>query len=837
MERYGPDRLGISRSSSTLYEKLCKLPTLYEKLCKLGQGGRDAVDVSKLTFGKGELAALITCLDNSGSPAPPIALQNINATGQSLVLSHHEFHRPLCLTFTHLPTHFNLERSQLPALRITVSDRCTIGCEFNMQGVRLDGNLTLEFGCHPTLGEPTSALAKKTESVASSLNLQSAYIGGDLMLYRCVLGSNPSRASRKLKPLDGDHLHVEGRLIVTMCKMSGMVRLCNAWIGGSVRFKQTELINPGHAAFFADRIEIKADFLMRDKVTVRGQFCMVNATVAGEMDLRGTSFIFGPTAFPEDFQKSIIVCAELKKICWKSTINTHPLASGEALMLYRLSVGGSLRFGKFSTSDTCTLLGIQRVATGCVNLQSANIRGHLAIEGASFEAAERVDQISSEWDYLLPSCLIIDDAKIGGNVRFVNCKVTGVIRFAGAVISGNMLFRCVNVVSTHVAIFGVRSHIHGSLRFEGNQSHRLDIKGIVDLSGCEIGSFVDFSHADITGALACPVPDPKVGAVYGQHVSLVMTEAVIKRRLCLGHDVSGGTTAIEPTHWIDSTFIGCVSLVGIRVEGDLYCTGASFQSIPKPSEESDKDKKDWKRNSKLFRALDLTRAEIKGRLVWQVPKLKSSDHMCKMPKTLIPAGQIHYTQAWVGSLLDDKCCWPVDDTLFIDGFTFRQLDPDTHNISTRDRIEWLGKQPRGKQSFSLQAYDQLALVYRRMGTEEPIKLVGEAKQWAMVNRWTVAATPQAETQNYSHVRRFTKDFLGLFTYIPLTVFISVQRWLKRFEKRKSNEAEKLEEEDNESERARQIEMIQSQLSMLGKQILLWLSGVGYRPARTFIILL
>jgi hypothetical protein len=89
-------------------------------------------------------------------------------------------------------------------------------------------------------------------------------------------------------------------------------------------------------------------------------------------------------------------------------------------------------------------------------------------------------------------------------------------------------------------------------------------------------------------------------------------------------------------------------------------------------------------------------------------------------------GTLNLGGAKVGFLVDDQSSWPGQGALIIEGFEYTAFAGDVP-VTAEGRLKWLRLQPHERR-FVPQTYDQLAIVFRRMGLEADATRVMIAKQ-------------------------------------------------------------------------------------------------------------
>ena len=147
----------------------------------------------------------------------------------------------------------------------------------------------------------------------------------------------------------------------------------------------------------------------------------------------------------------------------------------------------------------------------------------------------------------------------------------------------------------------------------------------------------------------------------------------------------------------DFTATGEVRLRGAQIGVDLYCDGGTFRS---------------KLQGVALNADGMT---VTGGLFMRAAKL---------------FGPVSLTTANIGSLVDDRNCWP-DGSLLLNGFRYGRIADGPTDASTR--IAWLKKQypPHLGDEFKPQPWEQLIKVLREMGHPGEAAEVAIAKQRAL----------------------------------------------------------------------------------------------------------
>ena len=245
----------------------------------------------------------------------------------------------------------------------------------------------------------------------------------------------------------------------------------------------------------------------------------------------------------------------------------------------------------------------------------------------------------------------------------------------------------------------IRAELLRYLILGGSEGCSVDERG-VDLKGAWITSELDLSFSTAFGQttlVSCHFTDA-LKAVQAHFQKLILTNCKLPGILAEGAVISGDL-------FLDGTFQadGKVSLAGARIGSQLNCRGGSFsRDKPKSNDEESK------RNDALF--AQSLQAEA---LIWRGVVVKSGD--------------IDFTAAHCGDLVDDLESWPDDGRLVLNGFTYDRISSPLTDAAKR--LEWLRRGDTWDGVFFPQPYEQLAKVLGEMGYDADRRRVLVAKEW------------------------------------------------------------------------------------------------------------
>jgi hypothetical protein len=318
-----------------------------------------------------------------------------------------------------------------------------------------------------------------------------------------------------------------------------------------------------------------------------------------------------------------------------------------------------------------------------LQVKGARIQGMLDLEGATIPFGLSLQHGA------IPDGLILSNARIGRLA--LDGSYLGPVTGDNMVIEGPMLLEQVRVrgqIQFETMRVGGNLGCTGG-HFENPGGYALDfdgasIKGHVFLDeGFQAKGQVHLIGADIGGQLICR------GGYFENPggIALTFSGASIKGHVFL--DTRFHTKGEDPNTRFHTK--GEVRLIDANL-GGLTCTGGYFENPGGI-------------------ALTFNRATVTGGVF-----LDEGFHA---------KGTMALGYAKVGTLVDDPHSWPAQDALVIEGFEYTAFAGHAP-ATAEERLKWLRLQPHER--FVPQTYDQLAIVFRRMGLEADATRVMIAKQ-------------------------------------------------------------------------------------------------------------
>lgn len=465
---------------------------------------------------------------------------------------------------------------------------------------------------------------------------------------------------------------------------------------------------------------------------------IANADISGVLNLQGCSCT-RPILFQDcEFASGInLNGASLSGVTWKGCnvpgIDADDCQSTASIYFYDGSIG-----------------------RGAFLFRGARIEGSLHFTNADIEGAT---------DLQLEPKLALDmsRATISGSV-FLNgtFRAVGQVRLRGATIGSNLDCRGgAFVYPAREALVADGAEIGGDVHL----SEGFSARGQVNFRGVEIGQrlFLVGALFDDTDPDGCMPEDEPL------RVALDLRSAHIGQSLTLEQ------SSLSPAR--GATFIGGLSIVGARIDGDVSLSGAKIRGCHEATAGRDGKSRDHAavqaRRAQIgggvfldqgFSALgevDFSDADIGGsvrcigasfvsRYSQRRTALKFSDARIAHALVIRPPKRMHAHEygEWlidgdldlrnlkVTTYVDDERAWPRKGDIGLDGFTYDVLNEaaDGQRSSYEMRLRWLRRQRpvHLKKEFRSQPWQQLVSVFRAMGDVTGAKRIASKKEWALL---------------------------------------------------------------------------------------------------------
>jgi hypothetical protein len=183
---------------------------------------------------------------------------------------------------------------------------------------------------------------------------------------------------------------------------------------------------------------------------------------------------------------------------------------------------------------------------------------------------------------------------------------------------------------------------------------------------------------------------------------------------------------------------GGLRLVGARMMGGLFLDGVQIDNPAAVAIQGDNMTVFGRMLcGKGFRATGsvlMPRARVEGELSFEGGHLRGETALSLNNaviddlnlRTAEPAsGQVDLRHARCAVLRDAPATWPAQ--IALDGLVYEAIDSSPAYLAVKDRLRWLTREPEG---FRPQPYEQLAVLYRQLGSDSAARHVLLAKQRA-----------------------------------------------------------------------------------------------------------
>ena len=266
--------------------------------------------------------------------------------------------------------------------------------------------------------------------------------------------------------------------------------------------------------------------------------------------------------------------------------------------------------------------------------------------------------------------------RVEGSVYLIDMKAKGEVSIAGSKIMINLECDNAQLINKEGrAFFGQQLKVGGHVFFRNVQAE----------------GDVNFSNAKIWGNLECD-----------------KSHFINKDARAL----SAEKVNVEGDIYLRNSFRaeGEVNLLNATIGGDLSCIRGHFINKGKNAllaEKLEVGGSVYFTNAEIFGKVSIIDGNIDRFIVWRG---------VTTPKEVIL--DLRYSN--IGTLSDDKSCWPEKGNLLLDGLVYDVFSDNTLT-DFETRIEWLRLQP--KKLFLPQPYEQLASVFRKNGRDKDAKRI------------------------------------------------------------------------------------------------------------------
>ncbi len=338
-----------------------------------------------------------------------------------------------------------------------------------------------------------------------------------------------------------------------------------------------------------------------------------------------------------------------------------------------------------------------------VDLQLAEINGNVEGMGATIRSGAKSRQVDS-------LVLMLESAKVGGNIRLAGIRADGYISLIGATIGGELGIKEGTIKNPHhYALIGDRAKVEGSVFLNGfhaegeihfvgaNIALGLYANQMVIKSSPKDGEAFDFDNSKTGGDV--------------QLTGLSVTDGLMR---LAGAHLGGGLFILGGTIR-DLEASGIFTDKSMLLGGGLYVLGVLTANDAIVSHDLTISNVEF--GGRSLSGLSIERTTVKGIFSWQNIKAKEGTVL-----------QLDLNDASVGSLADDQSSWPKPGQLDLDGFSYDRISGGP--IDAKSRLAWLAlQQPK----FAPEPYNQLAETLRKAGEGAYQVLIGlQNSRWNLV---------------------------------------------------------------------------------------------------------
>jgi hypothetical protein len=329
---------------------------------------------------------------------------------------------------------------------------------------------------------------------------------------------------------------------------------------------------------------------------------------------------------------------------------------------------------------------------GGIDLRNASVPEALWFYRCVFNATPRLDGARVGGSVSFPGCLLpglrADDCTVAGNLALNSgCTVRTEVRLARARIGRDLNFERLHLRSAEHSEMPIRRRLSAEgARIDGHAIMQggFEADGDLHLVGLRVAGDLRANDAQLSGG--------------------VDGEGRRGDALNLDHARIAGNVMFDQGF----AATGPVRLKQARIDGDLDCSGASFDALGELA---------WQDAS----TLSLDRARIGGTLA--------------LTRQARPLRGLSLEGARTATLVDDKTTWGKGLTL--DGFAYQRFGPAAP-ADAGFRLKWLMRQNAThlKQDFRLQPWRQVIKVLRQAGRHDAAREVAVALEshWLRIGR-------------------------------------------------------------------------------------------------------
>ncbi|WP_299006487.1 hypothetical protein [uncultured Caulobacter sp.] len=562
----------------------------------------------------------------------------------------------------------------------------------------------------------------------------------------------------------------------------GSVRFFDANVGGGIDLQNARLAARKHPALAIMSSNVGRSVVLQHypalgrRVPRIGEIVIDNSTIGGAVNLRNACHRARRGRGLALFDTTIA-----------GRLIAREMDLAGRLILTRCKIGNDIELHEATIAPRsgAAIFGPGVACKGSVYLDRARVSGSIDLH--SIAVAGAFDGEGLEISTNRTTALVLDGAKIGGNLYLPDASLEGRLSIKSASIGGGLTLagasvngvympystigsniwlnkaqlhpssgwalladhaRCAGSMTGHIGFSAtgamslnfmtVEGHfLFLNAKFKGREDvalrgQSLKVGGGVILANSEVDGLIDLSNS-LCGSL-----NLSGAKLRSRRVALNAKKATFAGSLQL----IDGLTACGRLDLARATIAGDVQLGACRLYGRrgpaLNLSSAKIEgdvagwndvrllgglNLASASIAGDVDLSDVKLLNRRDVSLSLRRASVKGGLI--------------IMEEFRANGALDLRAAEVHGIEDDEASWPKQGRLMADGLAYSRLVP----LDAKNRLRWLDRQPApATEANSWQPFEQLAKVLRNQGREHEARRVLIAREEA--KRKTVAFAPR-----------------------------------------------------------------------------------------------
>ena len=524
------------------------------------------------------------------------------------------------------------------------------------------------------------------------IDLTDARVMSTIRLQRC-----------RLRSLVADRMRAADDLVIQDGQMKGTLSLVQMQSAGAVRCSGTH-IEPGSDGAAIDGTGMRvAGSVLLDRVQARGEVLLTSAHVDGELNL-SHALCSNPGKGRRSINASSLVvggellCLDGFRAEGEVCLQWAQLQALRATGASFVNDGGNAITADGARVAAGLFLNQGMTAKGQISLIEAKLDGELNCSGGTLEAPGKVALNARRFE--TREIYLNHGFKAEGEVALIGAKVSGQLKCTRGCFhnKGRSALNLSGLTCDGDVFLDKEFHADGQVRLT-----RATIQRQLNCTG---GTFTDlgpFPDGDRPPRALNAEGFTTAGSVYLNHGFHADGEVYLFR--------SNIAQQLDCAHGeIENPGLTALDLRGAQVNGDIRLK-SGFRAVGEVRLSNAFVGQHLDCESGTFEAgrdetaLDASGLRVAGSFIWRPAKT--------------PAGCIDLWFAGVGRLVDAPDKWPKGKHVELTGFAYGSLESEAAD----ERLTWLAE----AKTYSMQAYQQLSMVYRQQGREKEARRVALEK--------------------------------------------------------------------------------------------------------------